>query len=219
MIDDKTFVMHVDRITFEYNSVGDFRVLPAHLERPIFEADPARYRNRTTFDADPTNPGLWFGPYRVSEVSSGAYIALERNPTWWGTPPHFERIVVKAVENTSALEANLLSGAIDMIAGELGLTLDQALAFEQRHGDRFRVQYQQGLLYEHLDVNLDNPILADLRVRKALMYGLDRQAMSEQLFQGRQPVADTKVSPLDWVYNEDVTRYARGSGRRGGLAR
>jgi peptide/nickel transport system substrate-binding protein len=40
------------------------------------------------------------------------------------------------------------------------------------------------------------------------MYGLDRQAMSEQLFQGRQPVADTKVSSLDWVYNENVTRYA-----------
>ncbi|HEX6112293.1 MAG TPA: ABC transporter substrate-binding protein, partial [Geminicoccaceae bacterium] len=48
-IDDKTFVMHVDRITFEYNSIGDFRVLPAHLERPIFEADPARYRIRTSF--------------------------------------------------------------------------------------------------------------------------------------------------------------------------
>ena len=112
------------------------------------------------------------------------------------------------IENTAALEANLLSGAIDMVAGELGLTLDQALAFEQRNGDRFRVHYQPGLLYEHVDVNLDNPILADLRVRKALMLGLDRQAMSEQLFQGRQPVADTKVSPLDWVYNDDVTHYS-----------
>jgi peptide/nickel transport system substrate-binding protein len=174
----------------------------------VFEADPATYRNRTTFDTDPTNPGLWFGPYRVTEVSSGAHIVLEPNPTWWGTQPHFKRIVVKVVENTAALEANLLSGEIDMIAGELGLTLDQALAFEQRNGDRFRVHYQPGLQYEHLDVNLDNPILADLRVRKALMLGLDRQAMSEQLFQGRQLVADTKVSELDWVYNENVTRYA-----------
>ena len=93
------------------------------------------YRNRTTFDTDPTNPGLWFGPYRVSEVSSGAHIALEANPTWWGSEPHFKRIVVKVIENTAALEANLLSGAIDMIAGELGLTLDQALAFEQRNSD------------------------------------------------------------------------------------
>jgi peptide/nickel transport system substrate-binding protein len=208
VIDERTFVVHADRITFNYNGLGDFRVLPAHLERPIFEADPATYRNRTTFDTDPTNPGLWFGPYRISDVSSGAYIALERNPTWWGAAPHFKRIVVKVIENTSALEANLLSGAIDMIAGELGLSLDQALAFEQRNDDRFRVQYQPGLLYEHVDVNLDNPILADLRVRKALMLGLDRQAMSEQLFQGKQPVADTKVSALDWVHNENVTRYA-----------
>ena len=208
VIDDKTFTVHADRITFDYNSLGDFRVLPAHLDRPIFEADPAAYRTRTTFDTDSANPGLWFGPYRISEVSSGAYIALERNPTWWGAPPHFERIVVKVIENTAALEANLLSGAIDMIAGELGLTLDQALAFEQRNADRFGVRYQPGLMYEHIDLNLDNPILADVRVRKALMLGLDRQAMSEQLFQGRQPVADTKVSTLDWVYNKNVTRYA-----------
>jgi peptide/nickel transport system substrate-binding protein len=208
VIDDKTFVVHADRITFDYNGLGDFRVLPAHLERPIFEQDPATYRNRTLFDTDPTNPGLWFGPYRITEVASGSHIALEPNPTWWGPKPHFKRIVVKVIENTSALEANLLSGAIDMIAGELGLTLDQALAFEQRNGQQFRVHYQPGLLYEHVDVNLDNPILADLRVRKALMLGLDRQAMSEQLFQGHQPVADTKISELDWVYNPDVTRYS-----------
>ncbi len=207
VIDDKTFVLHADRITFDYNGLGDFRVLPAHLEREVFEADPATYRNRTLFDTDPTNPGLWFGPYRITEVSSGAYIALEANPTWWGTKPHFKRIVVKVIENTAALEANLLSGSIDMIAGELGLSLDQALAFEQRNGDRFNVFYQPGLLYEHIDLDLDNPILADPRVRKALMLGLDRQAMSEQLFAGRQPVADTNISPLDWVYDPDVTHY------------
>ena len=40
VIDDRTFVVHADRITFNYNGLGDFRVLPAHLERPIFEAIP-----------------------------------------------------------------------------------------------------------------------------------------------------------------------------------
>jgi len=52
-----------------------------------------------------------------------------------------------------------------------GLSLDQALAFERRHGDRFQVRYQPGLAYEHLDVMLDNPFLADVRVRQALLYG------------------------------------------------
>ena len=96
---------------------------------------------------------------------------LEPNPTWWGEPPQFRRIVVKVIENTAALEANLLSGSIDMIAGELGLTIDQALAFEKRHGDQFKIVYEPGLTYEHIDLNLDNPILADVRVRKALIMG------------------------------------------------
>jgi peptide/nickel transport system substrate-binding protein len=207
VVDDKTFVMHVDRVTFEYNAINDFRVLPAHLERPVFEADPIAYRNRTTFDTDPANPGLYFGPYRITDFSSGAFIVLEPNPTWWGERPQFQRIVVKVIENTAALEANLLSGSIDMIAGELGLTIDQALAFEKRHGDQFQIVYEPGLTYEHIDLNLDNPILKDVRVRKALIMGLDREALNQQLFEGRQPVAHTSVNPLDWVHSEDVPRY------------
>jgi peptide/nickel transport system substrate-binding protein len=207
VVDDKTFVMHVDRVTFEYNAINDFRVLPAHLERPVFEQDPAAYRNRTIFDTDPSNPGLYFGPYRITEVSNGGFVVLERNPTWWGAPPHFERIIVKVIENTAALEANLLSGSIDMIAGELGLTIDQALAFEKRHREQFQIVYEPGLVYEHIDLNLDNPILADVRVRKALIMGLDREAMSQQLFEGRQPVAHTSVNPLDWVHSDDVPQY------------
>ncbi len=206
VIDDKTFTLHVDRIEFTYNAMP-FPVLPAHIERAIFEADPASYRNRTAFDADPTNPGLGFGPYRVVELVTGARIVLEPNPTWWGAKPAFERVTVRVIEKTTALEANLLSGAIDMIAGELGLTLDQALAFEKRHGGRFDITYKSGLIYEHLDLNLDNPILADKRVRKALVHALDRETLSERLFAGRQPVAQSAVSPLDWIYDPDVPTY------------
>ncbi len=207
VIDDKAFTVHVDRITFTYNASGGFDLLPAHLERPIFEAEPAAYRNRTTFDSDPTNPGLSFGPYRVTRVSAGSQITVEPNPTWYGGKPDFDRITVRVIENTAALEANLLSGAIDMIAGELGLTLDQALAFEPRYGTRYQVFFKPGLIYEHLDLNLDNPILGDLRVRQALVLALDRQAISQQLFAGRQPVADASVSPLDWVHSVETPIY------------
>ena len=206
VIDDKTFTLHVDRIEFTYNAMP-FPVLPAHIERAIFEADPASYRDRTAFDADPTNPGLGFGPYRVVELVTGARIVLEPSPTWWGAKPAFERVTVRVIEKTTALEANLLSGAIDMIAGELGLTLDQALAFEKRHGARFDITYKSGLIYEHLDLNLDNPILADKRVRKALVHALDREALSARLFAGRQPVAHSSVSPLDWIYDPDIPTY------------
>ncbi len=207
VVDDKTFTLHVDRITFDYNAFG-LEILPEHIERPIFEADPAAYRNRTAFDADPTNPGLAFGPYKVVEMVSGSHIVLERNGTWWGAKPAFDRITVRVIENTAALEANLLSGAIDMIAGELGVTIDQALAFEKRHGARYDIRYKPGLIYEHLDLNLDNPILADKRVRKALILALDRAALSQRLFAGRQPVAHSSVSPLDWVHEPETPTYA-----------
>ncbi|RMD61001.1 MAG: peptide ABC transporter substrate-binding protein [Alphaproteobacteria bacterium] len=206
VVDDKTFTVVVDRVTFDYNALA-LDLLPAHIERPIFEADPANYRHRTAYDSDPTNPGLAFGPYRIVEVVSGARIVLARNETWWGAKPAFDRITVRVIENTAALEANLLSGAIDMIAGELGLTIDQALAFERRHGKRFRILYKPGLIYEHLDLNLDNPILADRRVRRALIHAIDRKAISERLFAGRQPVAHGPVSPLDWVYDPDLPKY------------
>ena len=205
--DAKTFTLHLDRVTFSYNAVNDLRVLPAHLERPIFERDPVEYPNRTLYNAEPTRPGLYFGPYLVSEVESGAFVVLEPNPTWYGDPPHFDRIIVRTIENTAAMEANLLSGSIDMISGELGITIDQALAFAERHGDVYQILFQPGLLYEHIDLNLDNPLLTDRRIRQGLLYALDRQTMVERLFAGRQPVALTNVSPLDRGFAPDARAY------------
>jgi peptide/nickel transport system substrate-binding protein len=67
--------------------------------------------------------------------------------------------------------------------------------------------FKPGLIYEHLDMNLDNPILGDPRVRQALVLALDRAAISQQLFAGRQPVADASVSPLDWVHSAEIPTY------------
>ena len=207
VIDDKSYRVHVDKLTYTYPAAGGFNLLPAHLEREIFEANPEEYRNRTTFDTDPTNPGLYHGPYRIAAVQPGASITLEPNETWFGKKPSFSRIVARVIENTAALEANLLSGSIDMAAGELGFTIDQGLALAKRHGERFAVEFKPGLIYEHLDLNLDNPILQDLRVRQALILALDRDSLTQQLFEGKQPVAHTNVSPLDWVAYGDVRKY------------
>ncbi len=207
VIDDKTFTLHHDKVEFRYNAANDLRLLPAHLERPIFESDPAEYATRTLYNTDPTNPGLYFGPYKVVDVESGAFFVLEPNETWYGDAPYFEQIVIRTVENTAALEANLLSGSVDMISGELGLTIDQGLAFADRHGDDYNVIFKPGLIYEHIDLNLDNPLLQDRRVRQALLYALDREAMVQQLFQGKQPVANTSISQLDWIYDENVRTY------------
>ena len=204
-IDDKTFTLYLDRVEFNYNELSLY-LIPEHLDRPNF-SEPANYRTRNAYDNDTLLPGLYFGPYRISKVEPGAYIEFVKNESWWGKQPYFEKIVLRIIENTAALEANFLSESIDYISGVLGVTLDQAVNFQSRYPDDYDFLFRPGLIYEHIDLNLDNPILADLRVRKALLYALDRQLISDQLFSGHQPVADGFISPLTTYHNPDLPKY------------
>ncbi len=211
LIDDKTFTLYLDRVEFNYNELSLY-LIPEHIDRPKF-ANPSEYRTRNSYDNDPYVPGLYSGPYRITKIEPGAYIEFEKNETWWGKEPHFEKIVLRVIENTAALEANLLSGSIDFISGSLGLTLDQAINLQQRYPDEFDYIFRPGLIYEHIDLNLDNPILADVRVRKALLHAVDRQLISEQLFGGHQPVAHVFVSPLNSYYNPNIPKYEYDPGK------
>lgn len=198
--DARSFVLHLDQAGGAPAALP-IEVLPAHLERARF-ADAAAYRRATTFETDPTHPGLHFGPYRITEVARGSHVVLERNPTWWGRPGAFERIVVKVVQSTPALEADLLAGGIDLIPGEAGIAAEEAAALAPRLR-RHRVAVTPGLLYEHIDVNLDDPVLADPRMRRALLLGIDRASLSREILAG-QPVAHGPVSPAAPEYATDL---------------
>lgn len=205
--DARTITLRFDRVTFEFAATGTWEPLPAHLERRRWEQEPRTYRSRSAYETEPTNPGLWNGPYRVVQVQPGAGITLERNAAWNGPTPAFRRIAIRTVENTAALEAQLLAGQLDMVAGELGLPLDQVTALERRAANRFRFAYKPGLVYEHLDVNHDTPLLADRRVRQALIMAIDRGQIVQRLFDGRFTVAHTGVNPLDWVHDNEVRQW------------
>lgn len=205
--DDKTFTLHLGTRACNFADITEFGLLPAHIEREKF-SDPVEYQRRSAYETDTTNRGLWNGPYRIAEVVPGSHVVLAQNRFWWGEKPRFTEIIVKTISDTSAMTASLLAGGIDYIAGEVGLTLDQAIAFEKRHGDRFRFVYKPALVYEHIDLNQDNPILADRRVRRALLYAIDREAISEQIFGGHQMVAHSNINPLDKIHDTNTPKYA-----------
>ena len=54
------------------------------------------------------------------------------------------------------------------------------------------------------DLKKENPLLADVRVRRALLMAMDRQTMVDKLFHGTQPVAATWVNPLSPNYDAAV---------------
>ena len=208
VIDPQTAVIHFKQLDYQYNALGE--LLPAHLEEPIFNqaSGPGQYMQRTLYARTPLNPGLYNGPYRVTAYDLGTQVVLEPNPHWSGAKPHFQRIVIKTIGNTAALQANLQSGDVDMIPGEgIGLTLDQVLTLQKQQPDRFAYAFKPNLTYQHIDLNLDNPILADVRVRRALLLGIDRQGIATKLLGGRVPVADSFVSPLEDTYIKDTPIY------------
>lgn len=210
--DGKNFTIEFDEVKCEFAAINDFRLLPAHLEAAVFDKEPAAYKDRTLYDAAPLTAGLYLGPYRPAAVEPGASFTLEKNPHWWGRPPYFDKIIIRIIENSAALGTNLLSGDIDYIAGELGLMVDEAIGLEKRlnrmRKGQYKVIYETGLTYEHIDFNLDNPHFQDVRVRRALLHGINRDAISEKLFGGRQPVAHVNIHPMDVIYDKQVRQYA-----------
>nr|WP_294524061.1 peptide ABC transporter substrate-binding protein [uncultured Rhodopila sp.] len=205
VVDDRTAVLHLDRVRADYAQWD--QILPEHIEGPVAAraAAPGDYINATSFNRAPVTPGLYDGPYLIAGYDSGSRIVLEPNPHWSGTQPGFRRIVLRHIDNTAALQANLLSGDVDMVAGEgIGLTIDQVLALQKQHPDSFRYTFKPSLTYEHIDLKAENPLLADVRVRRALLMAIDRQTLVDRLFHGTQPVAATWVNPLSPNYDASV---------------
>lgn len=217
----RRFTFKYSKAEFDYFLLKDNEIIPQHIEGPIFEASKnsaGLYEKQTAYVTNPTNPGLYAGPYVVQELKLGSHVTVVPNPNWYGDKPKIQRIIFKVVPSTQTLEANLVSGQIDML-NELGFSFDQALSFQKRMQptDPYQVVIAQGATYEHIDLNLDNEILKDVRVRKALLYGVDRDKLVQALFEGKQKKAIHNVNPRDEYYTENVVLYPYDPAKAGQL--
>ncbi|WP_419672747.1 ABC transporter substrate-binding protein [Cedecea neteri] len=62
--------------------------------------------------------------------------------------------------------------------------------------------------YSKVEFNVRRPALQDVKVRQALIYGLDRQKLIDVVYQGYGTVANEPISPISWAYNpEGVNPY------------
>ncbi|MCB0394462.1 MAG: peptide ABC transporter substrate-binding protein [Bdellovibrionales bacterium] len=208
----KKFKFIYKEAKWNFNQLGTFDIVPKHLEEPVFKkygAQKEGYDKNSLYTTSPTTKGLYNGPYVVSEIKLGSHVILTKNPLFYGSPAKIEKVVLKLIPNTGTLEANLRSGTIDMIS-VLGMTFDQALAFDKKTKSEslpFLVNFKDSLVYEHLDVNLENDILKDVKVRKALVYALDRDQLTKSLFEGKQRPAIHNITPIDPWYTENVVKY------------
>jgi peptide/nickel transport system substrate-binding protein len=183
------------------------RPMPAHIELKVFQDNQQKaqgYERSSQYVRNVTNPGLYNGPYVVSELKPGSHVILTQNSKYFGKAPTFKKIIFKFIMNTAAIESNLRAGNVDM-ASSSGLTFDQALALEKKvKSDKlpFQVIFVPGVIYSHLDFNLDHPILSELKVRQALAYAFNRDEMVKSFFEGRQKSALHFSTQFDSWYTE-----------------
>ena len=203
IVDEHTAVLHLPKVIVSYAQWD--HILSEHIDGPIYARAKAAgdYINTTAYNRDPTNAGLWDGPYIITHYDIGAQIVLEPNPYWPGTKPGFKHVVLRFIGDTAALQANLMSGDIDL---DNNLTLDQTLEMRRRDPERFNYTFTPSLTYAHIDLQKDNPILQDTRVRRALLMALDRKTIDQKLFDNLNPIVDSFVSPKNPFYDPNVLK-------------
>ncbi len=207
----KVFTIYYKIAKWDFYRMYSFYIVPKHLEEPVFKefgAEKLGYDKNSKYTTDPTNPGLYNGPYRVAEVKLGSHVILVPNKEFAGKQPTIRKIILRFIPETATLTANLLAGGVDMIAN-LGLNFDQALAFrKQVAADSlpYNVNFKPGLVYEHIDLKLTNPILNDIKVRKALVYAINRDALCKALFEGEQTKAIHNIAPIDPWYTDSTDK-------------
>lgn len=209
---------------WDFNRMLQFYLLPSHLEEAIFNQhgkDKLSYDSHSLYTTQPTNPGLYSGPYIVTDVKIGSHMQLKANPFFWGPQPKIKSIIIKIIPNTSTLESNLYSGTIDMI-GIIGVTLDQVLGIEDnllKNNKPYIVQYEEGLNYEHIDLNLNNEILKNLNIRRALNFAIDRKTLVTSFFKNKKRPAYSFLSPKDpWFDSRKIQeRYPYSVQKANGL--
>jgi peptide/nickel transport system substrate-binding protein len=72
---------------------------------------------------------------------------------------------------------------------------------------RLRIVRSPGNTYHYLVFNFRDARLRDLRVRRAIAYAIDREAIVASMVRGNARVATGLLAPEDWAYYGGVTRY------------
>ncbi len=165
------------------------------LEMPILRAEDAFV---------PQSSGrlpVGSGPYTLV-ARNGGELELKAN-TWHAWKPlhaHLRFVIIRD-DNTRALR--LLGGAGDLALSTISPLL--VSLFDSKDG--FHVRTAPGVGTSYLGVNLEHPVLRDVRVRQALAYAIDRESIVRYKLGGRARLAASFIAPGHWAHDPKTTSY------------
>jgi peptide/nickel transport system substrate-binding protein len=143
------------------------------------------------------------GPYILSEWLPKQKVTLTRNPDYFGTQPYYDEIQFIPIEDDKAAE-------IAMEAGELDWTKVSVDSYDRFAADtNFVTLKAPNIRFAWIGINVENPKLQDVNVRKAIVYGVDVQSIIDAAYFGKVDRAYGIIAPGLVGYWPDAPKYER----------
>jgi ABC-type transport system substrate-binding protein len=143
------------------------------------------------------------GPFVLEEWRPKERVAIKANDRYWGGRPKLDRIVFRPIPNTASRLAALEAGDVAIAAPILPQDVERL----QRNAALEIVAVNGGDNMQMPLVTLQGP-LADKRVRQALNYAVDKEAIARVIYRGfAKPLTDAPLAPATFGYQPVGTFY------------
>jgi peptide/nickel transport system substrate-binding protein len=181
---------------------------PIFLKRlALISVLPKGYLERVGDDVFQNKP-IGSGPYRVVEYREATELRLEAFPEHPWRKPTLTEVVIKNVPEASARLAGLHTGDVDLADQ---IPIDQGKAFEAQGFKVIAIQGGSSEGYQLDTVFGDQPIegpTRDKRVRQAMNYAVDKEAIAKNIYQGYTRVeACQPIQPETFGFNPNLKPY------------
>jgi len=154
-------------------------------------------------------PNMGFNPIGAGEFKFVRYVpdgevVLERNDRYYGHKPRVSTVRFKIVPEAVVRALELRKGSVDIALNVLSPDMVEVL----KKNPTLQTLDAPGTVYQYIAFNMKDPVFADVRVRKAIAYAIDRDAVIKYLWRGQARPA-TGVIPIgNWCYTPDVSTYS-----------
>jgi glutathione transport system substrate-binding protein len=136
------------------------------------------------------------GPFEFVEWVPKDRIIVKRFEGYWGSKPALEKITFKPVPEPASRVAMLEAGDADMAAPVPIQDVSRL-----RANPKLQVMMVDSLDNLHFALNMQKEIFKDVRVRQAVNYAVDKEAIVKNIYNGLAvPLTKSPVSPFLWGY-------------------
>lgn len=142
------------------------------------------------------------GPYKVDDFRPDEGAALSRFDRYYGRPPAIDKIFVKFIPDSNVRFLELRKGSVNFVLNGV----DPDLLDASLRNENLVMEEAPGGNVSYLGFNLRDPVLSDVRVRRAIAHAIDREAIVRTLWKGHADLADSILAPGFWAHAKNLPR-------------